>query len=63
MRMGMWRCVVLGGETWLLGYDAEGNLVDLQKRGDSVGWVYEYDGFGRRVRGVRGVGGGVLVFG
>jgi YD repeat-containing protein len=37
----------------LLGYDAEGNLVRLQKQGE-VGWVYEYDGLGRRVRGVRG---------
>ena len=44
----------VGDATWLLGYDAEGNLVRLQRQGDSVGWVYEYDGFGRRVRGVRG---------
>jgi RHS repeat-associated protein len=44
----------VGNETWLLGYDAEGHLVSLQKQGDSVGWVYEYDGLGRRVRGVRG---------
>jgi YD repeat-containing protein len=42
------------GETWLLDYDAEGNLVSLQRQGDAVGWVYEYDGLGRRVRGVRG---------
>ena len=35
-------------------YDAEGNLVSLQRQGDSVGWVYEYDGLGRRVRAVRG---------
>ncbi len=42
------------GETWLLGYDAEGNLVSLQKQGEAVGWVYEYDGLGRRVRSVRG---------
>ncbi len=40
-------------EEWQLGYDAEGNLVSLQKQGD-VGWVYEYDGLGRRVRSVRG---------
>jgi RHS repeat-associated protein len=44
----------VGNETWLLGYDAEGNLVSLRRQGDSVGWVYEYDGLGRRVRGVRG---------
>jgi len=44
----------VGNATWLLGYDAEGNLMSLQKQGDSVGWVYEYDGLGRRVRGVRG---------
>ena len=44
----------VGNETWLLGYDAEGHLVSLQKQGDSVGWVYEYDGLGRRVRAVRG---------
>jgi YD repeat-containing protein len=43
----------VNGETWLLGYDAEGNLVRLQKQGE-VGWVYEYDGLGRRVRAVRG---------
>jgi RHS repeat-associated protein len=42
------------GETWLLGYDAEGNLVRLQKQGDNVGWEYAYDGLGRRVRAVRG---------
>ena len=28
--------------------------MSLQKQGDSVGWVYEYDGLGRRVRAVRG---------
>jgi YD repeat-containing protein len=44
----------VGDATWLLGYDAEGNLVSLQKQGDGVGWVYEYDGLGRRVRAVRG---------
>jgi len=44
----------VGGETWELGYDAEGNLVSLQKDGDEVGWAYEYDGLGRRVRAVRG---------
>ena len=44
----------VGNKTWLLGYDAEGHLVSLQKQGDSVGWVYEYDGLGRRVRAVRG---------
>ena len=44
----------MGNASWELGYDAEGNLVSLQKQGDSVGWVYEYDGLGRRVRGVRG---------
>ena len=44
----------VGNETWELGYDAEGHLVSLQKQGDSVGWVYEYDGLGRRVRAVRG---------
>ena len=38
----------------LLGYDAEGQLTSLQKQGESVGWVYEYDGLGRRVRAVRG---------
>ncbi len=42
------------GETWLLGYDAEGNLVSLRKQGEAVGWVYAYDGLGRRVRSVRG---------
>jgi RHS repeat-associated protein len=44
----------VGDATWLLGYDAEGNLVRLQKQGDSVGWEYAYDGLGRRVRAVRG---------
>jgi len=45
----------VGNETWELGYDVEGNLVSLQKEQDSgVGWVYEYDGLGRRVRAVRG---------
>jgi len=44
----------VGGEPWLLGYDVEGNLTSLQKQGDSVGWVYEYDGLGRRVRATRG---------
>jgi RHS repeat-associated protein len=44
----------VGDATWLLGYDAEGNLVRLQKQGDNVGWEYAYDGLGRRVRGVRG---------
>jgi RHS repeat-associated protein len=44
----------VGGETWELGYDAEGNLVSLRKQGDAVGWVYEYDGLGRRVQAVRG---------
>jgi YD repeat-containing protein len=44
----------VGDATWLLGYDAEGNLVSLRRQGDNVGWVYEYDGLGRRVRGVRG---------
>ncbi len=38
----------------LLGYDAEGQLTSLQKQGESVGWVYEYDGLGRRVRATRG---------
>ncbi len=42
------------GETWLLGSDAEGNLVSLRKQGEAVGWVYAYDGLGRRVRSVRG---------
>ena len=37
-----------------VGYNAEGHLVSLQKQGDSVGWVYKYDGLGRRVRAVRG---------
>ncbi len=46
------------GETWQLGYDSEGNLTSLQKAGDSVGWVYTYDGLGRRVRRERG---GVVV--
>jgi YD repeat-containing protein len=44
----------VGDATWLLGYDAEGNLVRLQRQGDSVGWEYAYDGLGRRVRAVRG---------
>ena len=44
----------VGNEVWSLGYDAEGHLVSLQKQGDSVGWVYAYDGLGRRVRAVRG---------
>ena len=44
----------VGDATWLLDYDAEGNLVSLQRQGDGVGWEYEYDGLGRRVRGVRG---------
>ncbi|GBC91910.1 hypothetical protein HRbin15_00370 [bacterium HR15] len=33
-----------------LGYDLEGNLVSLKRQGASVGWVYTYDGLGRRVR-------------
>jgi RHS repeat-associated protein len=44
----------VGNEVWSLGYDAEGNLVSLQKQGDGVGWEYAYDGLGRRVRAVRG---------
>jgi RHS repeat-associated protein len=52
----------VGNETWLLGYDAEGHLVSLQKQGDSVGWVYEYDGLGRRVRAVRGSLGVVYLY-
>ena len=44
----------VAGETWMLGYDAEGHLVSLQRQGDGVGWVYENDGLGRRVRAVRG---------
>jgi RHS repeat-associated protein len=42
------------GETWLLGYDAEGHLVRLQRQGDGIGWEYAYDGLGRRVHAVRG---------
>ncbi len=45
-------------KTGKLGYDSEGNLTSLQKAGDSVGWVYSYDGLGRRVRSERG---GVVV--
>jgi RHS repeat-associated protein len=44
----------VGDATWLLGYDAEGNLVRLQKQGDNVGWEYAYDGLGHRVRAMRG---------
>jgi RHS repeat-associated protein len=44
----------VGNEVWSLGYDAEGNLVRLQKQGDNVGWEYEYDGLGRRVHAMRG---------
>jgi len=43
----------VGNDAWQLSYDAEGNLVSLEKQGE-VGWVYEYDGLGRRVRAVRG---------
>ncbi|MEN3000590.1 MAG: RHS repeat-associated core domain-containing protein [Armatimonadota bacterium] len=45
---------VVNGEAWQLGYDSEGNLVSVQCEGANVGWVYEYDGLGRRVRAVRG---------
>jgi RHS repeat-associated protein len=37
-----------------MGYDAEGNLVRLQRRGEEVGWEYAYDGLGRRVHVVHG---------
>ncbi|GBC93655.1 tRNA3(Ser)-specific nuclease WapA [bacterium HR15] len=40
----------MNGETWELGYDSEGNLVRLKRQGASVGWVYTYDGLGRRVK-------------
>ncbi|GBC92976.1 tRNA3(Ser)-specific nuclease WapA [bacterium HR15] len=40
----------VNGETWELGYDSEGNLVRLKRQGASVGWVYTYDGLGRRVK-------------
>jgi YD repeat-containing protein len=50
--LGIWGRA--NGETWLLGYDAEGHLVRLQRQGDGVGWEYKYDGLGRRVCGVRG---------
>ncbi|GIV08905.1 MAG: hypothetical protein KatS3mg019_0996 [Fimbriimonadales bacterium] len=40
----------INGETWELGYDSEDNLVHLKRHGASVGWVYTYDGLGRRVR-------------
>jgi YD repeat-containing protein len=43
----------IGNDAWQLSYDAEGNLVSLEKQGE-VGWVFAYDGLGRRVRGVRG---------
>jgi len=43
----------VGNDAWQLSYDAEGNLVSLEKQGE-VGWVYAYDGLGRRVRAVRG---------
>ena len=43
----------VGNASRELGYDAEGNLVSLQNQGDSVGWVYEYDGLCRRARAVR----------
>jgi hypothetical protein len=46
----------VGNATWELGYDAEGNLVILKNptNQNDIAWVYEYDGFGRRVRAVRG---------
>jgi len=37
-----------------MGYDAEGNLVRLQRQGEGVGWEYAYDGLGRRVHVVHG---------
>jgi len=37
-----------------MGYDAEGNLVRLQRQGEEVGWEYAYDGLGRRVHVVHG---------
>gem|GEM_PF-3596190 len=40
----------VNGATWLLGYDSEGNLVSVKRQGASVGWVYTYDGLGRRVK-------------
>ncbi len=48
------------GETWQLGYDSEGNLVHLKRQGANVGWVYTYDGLGRRVRAQ--LGGNTLQF-
>ncbi|MEM2592840.1 MAG: RHS repeat-associated core domain-containing protein, partial [Thermofilaceae archaeon] len=40
----------VNGESWELGYDSEGNLVHLKRQGALVGWVYTYDGLGRRVK-------------
>ncbi|GIV04941.1 MAG: hypothetical protein KatS3mg016_0516 [Fimbriimonadales bacterium] len=40
----------VNGASWELGYDSEGNLVSLKRQGATVGWVYTYDGLGRRVR-------------
>ena len=40
----------VNGESWELGYDSEGNLVRLKRQGANVGWVYSYDGLGRRVK-------------
>jgi RHS repeat-associated protein len=43
----------VNGESWELGYDSEGNLVSLKSKrqgADNAGWVYTYDGLGRRVK-------------
>jgi RHS repeat-associated protein len=42
------------GETWLLGYDAEGQLGAVAEAGGQCWLGDAYDGLGRRVRGVRG---------
>jgi RHS repeat-associated protein len=53
---------VWDGVSWLMSYDAENNLVGVQRAGASAGVSYEYDGLGRRVRTVDGVSGVVVEY-
>ena len=53
---------VVNGESWVLQYDSQDNLVRVQRVGASAGVVYAYDGLGRRVRTQDGVDGAVVEY-
>jgi YD repeat-containing protein len=53
---------VWDGVTWQMSYDAENNLVSVQRANASAGVSYEYDGGGRRVRTADGVSGVVVEY-